>query len=406
MTIDVSPAIAANGLVFYFDEKNRYRSYLGMPKVNVFGEPNNFSGASWTKTNTTASFITNIPSFTTPSRFGAGALDAVHYLVETSATGQHYAAQSLSLGSGLQYTISVYAKAGERSVLWLNIQNEPISSFNLANGTFTANGNVCEMTYIDNGWYRCSAKITSTATSTRLVYIGIASGGVISYTGTAGYGIYLRQAQFELGGLTQHVTGTRTATNNCYDLISTAALTANNMSFDETGAIFTGAQYAAIDTTFDVFGNDFTLDTWSKKTSTIKPMMIAGRASPFIAYQNDNSIQFASFQLNGGYVDLRSTSTVTNDEYHHISCTNSYNTDSKITTMTIYIDGKADASTTFNGTFYNIHSGFDFAIGSYYTGSSEGYNLEGSIPNVKIYNRALSAEEVYQNYLAHREVYT
>ncbi len=404
MTIAYNTSIAApSNLVFYYDEKNRYRGFLGKPKTNLFAEPNNFSGASWTKTLTNASVIENIPSPIWPRGDAPGAISSIHYLTETSTTGQHYASQSIALTSGVTYVVSVYAKAEERTQIWLNLQGQAISFFNLANGTITANGNTCEMTYYGDGWYRCSAAIVSTATSTRLVYIGIANGGISSYTGVNGYGVNLRQAQLEIDDLTQHVTGTRT--NSTRNMINGSILTSNNMSFSESGAIFTGAQYAAINSTFDAFGNDYTLDTWSKIT-TPGVNMIVGRASPFLAYQSDNSIQFASFQLNGGYVDMRSIGTVTTGEWHHISATHSYDTDSKITTMRIYIDGELDNTQTFNGSFNNIHGGFDFAIGAYYVGSPELYNMNGSISNVKVYNKALTSEEVYQNYIAHKEVYS
>lgn len=407
MTIAYNTSIAApSNLVFYYDEKNRYRGFLGKPKTNLFAEPNNFGGASWTKTNTTVSTFTVTTTPIWPRGYAPDVTASLHYLVETATAGQHYASQSIALTSGTTYVVSVYARAEERTQIWLNLQGEAISFFNLANGTITANGNICEMTYYGDGWYRCSAAILSTATSTRLVYVGIANGGVSSYTGTNGYRVILRQAQLETTDLTQHVTGTRTTADNCYSLLSTTPLTANNMSFSESGAIFTGAQYAAINSTFDAFGNDYTLDTWSKFTTT-GVNMIAGRASPFLAYQADNRIQFASVQPNGNYVDMRSIGTVTAGEWHHISATHGYDTDSKITTMRIYIDGKFDSAMTFNGSFNNsVHSGFDFAIGAYYTGSPELYNMNGSISNVKVYNKALTNEEVYQNYIAHKEVYS
>ncbi len=408
MTVGLINPIVSDGLVFYFDEKNRYRSYLGTPVTNLFTVPNNFDNVAWTNSGLAITQLSDgSPSYIDPSGFASQGDQAAYYVAETAVTAQHYIAQSIALTSGVTYTISVYAKAAERTSIWLSLQGQGVSIFNLANGTVSqAGGATCDMKNLGNGWYRCSSTVVSNATSTRLAYVGV--NNATSYLGVANNGVYMSRAMLQVGALTQYVGATaRTNLTTCYDLISATTATANNVVLAESGITFTGSQYSAIDSTFSTFGNNFTLEAWVNMTPNTRGNMIMGRASPYISIVPPGRIRFASLSLYSaaGYVGLDSIRTISTNEFHHISCTHYYNTDAGQTEMRIYIDGVFDSSYRFNGPFYNLHSTFQLSIGSFFVGAPDLFNFEGKIPNAKVYNRALSIDEVYQNYLAHKKVY-
>ena len=113
MTIALNNSIVTDGLAFYFDEKNRYRGYLGKPITNLFTSPNNFDAAAWTKGAVNVTRLDDTRSFTDPSTYAASGNHAIYYVDETTASSQHYLGQSIALSSGVTYVLSVYARASE-----------------------------------------------------------------------------------------------------------------------------------------------------------------------------------------------------------------------------------------------------------------------------------------------------
>jgi hypothetical protein len=124
-------------------------------------------------------------------------------LVENSSGTTHYTHQVLLPISGTAYTLTVYAKAAERSTLWLGngVSGGGRLGYNLVAGTVvdgttsTSNGSI---TPVGNGWFRCSLTVTANATTAGQIQIGMtnaADAAVISYTGDGTSGIYIWGAQ-------------------------------------------------------------------------------------------------------------------------------------------------------------------------------------------------------------------
>jgi hypothetical protein len=102
-----------------------------------------------------------------------------------------------------------------------------------------------------------------------------------------------------------------------------------------------------------------------------------------------NKIRFWAYNANGL---LDSNSSIINGVWYNIVST--YNNTSKL--QTIYINGVLDNSNTYSQTFVvsnvsNLQIGGSQVLGGY---------LNGNIAQTSIYNRALSATEVLQNYNA------
>ena len=128
-------------------------------------------------------------------------------LAETATTGWFSLYQETPLPYGTPYTISVYAKAAERSYVYLafgaNPENAAVS-FDLTNGVVgTAQLNVTayNIESAGNGWWRCWATAT-TPYGSGVCQIGVsANSGMTSYAGTAGSGVLIYGAQLETGSV-------------------------------------------------------------------------------------------------------------------------------------------------------------------------------------------------------------
>jgi hypothetical protein len=125
-------------------------------------------------------------------------------LIENNTTNVHGFARgggSESLVTGLVYTFSVYAKAGERSFAYLQAtSNFAKTYFNLSTGVVSAtgSGHTASITAAGNGWYRCAITFTSDTTNNSIRAIGMAAAsGIESYAGDGTSGIYLWGAQLE-----------------------------------------------------------------------------------------------------------------------------------------------------------------------------------------------------------------
>ena len=156
----------------------------------------------WNKTNATVSAnVTTAPNGTTTA----------DKIVENSTNANHYINQSVTNTNGL-LTYSIYAKASERTFLYVNafatIPNnftyQPNAFFDLANGTIgTTSSCNASIQSVGNGWYRCVIQCTSvfpssSATVTFYNYTATAN-GINSYQGDGTSGIFVWGAQLVEG---------------------------------------------------------------------------------------------------------------------------------------------------------------------------------------------------------------
>ena len=121
-------------------------------------------------------------------------------LKENTANGNHFMFKDFNLSSGQTYTISVFAKKngvnrnlrfGDGGVGWSSGFNV---SFDLTNGTADSGG-VIES--YGNGWYRCSVKGTTSATTSRLIVYNATN--QTSYQGDGSSGVFFYGFQIEQG---------------------------------------------------------------------------------------------------------------------------------------------------------------------------------------------------------------
>jgi hypothetical protein len=163
---------------------------LTKPNLALYSEQ--FDDSVWSKNNI------SVTQNATTSPDGTQNADKI---VEDTATGGHSVYQAISVTSGAVYTLSIFAKAAERSRVWVDIYGGYNAAvFDLNSGTVIAvsSGVSAVMTSFGNGWWRCV--VTATAPDpTAYINIGPTIGSTTnnSYTGNGTSGIYIWGAQFE-----------------------------------------------------------------------------------------------------------------------------------------------------------------------------------------------------------------
>jgi len=203
--------------------------------TNLVFQSQDFDNASWSKTRTTVTAnATTAPDSTAT---------AEKLIEDTSVTTSHFISQNQTLTANLFYTMSVYAKASERSRIVLRVGNSanwttgtPSVGFNLSTGTlFSVSGDSTSsgtIQPIGNGWYRCSitAQFGTTTASGGLV-INLDNSTSINYTGDGTSGVYIWGAQIETGSLaSSYIKTTTAAVTRAADVITGSGLVYTNVT--------------------------------------------------------------------------------------------------------------------------------------------------------------------------------
>jgi hypothetical protein len=175
-------------------------------RTNLLVRSEEFNEAAWTKTR--ASITAN--AIVAPD----GTLTADKLVEDTTASNTHFINRSVTVSGSTNYTLSVFTKAGERSLVFLRFgPNASIegglgasAAFDLSAGVILgAQAGTATISNVGNGFYRCSltaltaSGVTSTQPEIRLLPPGWAWGATSNYTGDGTSGIYIWGAQLEAG---------------------------------------------------------------------------------------------------------------------------------------------------------------------------------------------------------------
>lgn len=158
-------------------------------RTNLLTYSEGFDTAAWTKSNATVTANTIVAP--------DGTLTG-DKLVENTANSDHRVGQPSGVVGGSE-TLSVYAKAAERSWMVFQLGSNSVAYFNLANGTLgNVTGGTATITAVGNGWYRCSITGIRATNLNNLIFMTTGN-GVATYTGDGFSGIYIWGAQLEAG---------------------------------------------------------------------------------------------------------------------------------------------------------------------------------------------------------------
>lgn len=174
-------------------------------RVNLLTKSEQFDGSAWTKSNSSVS----VDAVAAP--LGTITADKI---VENSASSEHYAGyEALAKAASVTCTLTVYAKAAERTRLTVNFRGGTVSdgaevTANLAAGTLgtaSVSGGMtspsASITDVGGGWYRCSLTATTDSGTVLSSRLKLHNGSSVNYVGDGASGAYVWGVQLELGSV-------------------------------------------------------------------------------------------------------------------------------------------------------------------------------------------------------------
>jgi hypothetical protein len=347
-------------------------SYRGQPTTNTVGTLNSFNPLdlyTWASSGNTSTWSRDTTIF--PSPVNGIPLKEVSSGTDSYSSTYNNPGNNISAASsGQTWTVSVYAlaAAGTNLQVWIFGANSSGNYIELDAQSFTATG----------VWQRISISMTFTNGSTAYVQARVA-------TATNGATVWWDGLQVEQKSYpTQFTTGTRSATQGLLPLIGNASLDISTVSFTSNAQM-------TFDGTDDFFNIPINFGTVTQYTIEYVAFLGAEGKMPIAGRTNNNFYKFGDYSwyyTHGGV----------GDEFYHeqspaisgyIHCVITYDGSLvRVWRNGYYAGAKASSGTA------NFSDGFK--IGYWVGGGS--FAWSGPIPITKIYNVALSPDQVQQNY--------
>ena len=395
MSLINTSSIVSNGLLFSFDT-NSIRSYPGPNITNVLTEltPRGIYTDSNRYIALTGTERQYIPSI--------GWVDNVKYVDIMNDYGNVYG----SGGSGnccpslftygnfnvLPSTLYTYG------ILYKSVTGYTNGNF-MYHYEYGASGYITEYgvhstgnrTHLGDGWYWAWGTITTNASTNRF-----ADSGMWYYDYKNYNRVYVAKVLLAAGNWTglhpkywPDVASSRSSSKALLDITGNSTLDTTSTAYDTSGnVVFNGSGYIDVPTNFGTVGS-YTISFWARRDAESK-MPIAGRVGTTFYWYGDNSWAYTHGGTWGERYYSKPTSIPLGTWGHYcVTYTGSL--------ITIYRQGIYQDQVASTGTA-DFSQGF--RIGSW--AGSAGYQYSGLINNMQIYNRALTASEVKQNFNAHR----
>jgi hypothetical protein len=393
----------------YLDASNT-KSLADVPSRNLITWSEDFTNGTWKTSNISVTANQSV----SPS--GLQDADLVDDGVVTNT--QHWLYQNPTFLYNTTYTLSVFTKYISRKYMTINIYNGVTSQYvdyDILNGVvYGTTGDVtATIQSYGNSWYRLSYTRTIAATGTPNFRIAMADDfGSETYTGSNKQ-VYLYGAQLELGSVattyipTTTVAVSRTPTwtdlsrggnngtltnNPTYDYSNGGGIVLTN-TFNTTGSSVT--QRVVVPNSPSIrFTTGMSADIWfypngSTQPSTLPRLLEKGDFYLLIFQTLPSNLSFNVSSIAGGRSITSINSPITNTT--RINVTTTY--DGQISK--IYINGVLNNTTDWGSVSLISPTSTDLSIGDNF-GWVRTFN--GTIYSTKLYNRALSASEVLQNY--------
>ena len=403
MATSGGPNITTEGLVFGYDigyplvssSSDTYKFNRGEPTTNLLTsteqDPRNWSGRPTADKTLLSETYLGLPVYRLADADGVDPDVYVdNYQNVTAETG---------LTEGDTYVFSFYFRV---------IQNNNIADTLANNCAWVwyagSTDSIFWNDYNLNTWYKAELQATVGATYSQLLPRIDYDNSIVDICGL----------QFEKKShATPFTTGTRSVSGSLIDLTRTTDIDLTNVSFDSNAQMTFDGTDDNIDLgdVLDMGTGDLTVEAVFKRTSNnnasqwIMSKSYAGGA--ISRYWVDNfwhsgnsvyKLRFGASWNSTSHTDYLGNQTLNLDQWYSICVV--VDRDDKVF---LYIDGELDAShniSTYSG--HNSNSSLPYRIGSYTAGNqtSPYGSLSGHIPVYKHYNRALSAQEVKENYNA------
>jgi hypothetical protein len=359
----------------------------GAPTVNYIPSPFNYSLYAYASG----------PVDTTTLNERGKVINVKRYTVTQAVNTARAAIFPTGLTTGTAYTFSFKWKYNG------SITSSPTVGVSAAKGNPEGGANNNSFTSetantisIGGGWYLTTYTFTfaSVPTGKAMLTFGLNTGSTAGFVNET-FDIY--EAQFEVKSFkSPYTAGTRSSTQSLTDLTRTTNIDVSNVSFDSTGQpTFDGTNdYIAVTNLLASesigAGTQLTISLWLNcdQYGNRMPFSTGQSGNDRIYYWTENSLN--TWRV-GNY-----TSTTGHGSLPSVG--NWFNTVLVIdgTNITVYLNGQEDYTGSYTGFTTEHYATF----GRH--GATSSYYYDGKIANAKIYNRALSADEVQQNYRAYK----
>ena len=374
MSASANPDIVDDGLVFLYDTDDG-KSYKGEPTTNVIAGTNliNTVGGTYT-TNTT--------------------VDGVRILENNQVNNSHVMWNGatgfiVTCSAGAYVTVSAEYKTN--CTIRMRFRDNPYDSQYDIDGGNIATISEQSVDIDTNGeWKRYSLTAqTSTANPDLWWYIA-------DYRSNNEFGrVEIRNWQVEVKShATQFVNGTRSATQGLIDRTGNETITLSNLSYDSNAQMSFDGTDDNLRISDPNVGTSFSIevvikvDNYSNGPIFISPNSVG--IDHFFRVNSNGTIRANFVEIADSSSDgYTSTTAINTGEYYHVVISKTPSNG------TIYVNGVAEDSHT--PTLSAAAWTGDWRIGARWNNT---FNLNGEIPILKVYNQALTAAEVTQNYNA------
>jgi len=397
-----------------------------------------------------------------------GTLTASKLVGNNGVTGRKSVYQNKTITANTNYTYSVYLKKAEfdSATIWFDVPGTtPFAyqgSASLANLTLgTVSGSQTSITNVGNGWYRCATTASSNVSSVNFQVSQGDPNGVGTPAGNGTSGIFIWGEQLELGntatiyqpiaaantlvttGMAQRVdNGGNMYVSNIFDEFTGAPVADSSLllwadaaqpgSYPGTGTTWTdlsvntnNATLSTVTFNNDQFGGRMTFNGsssaaslvtskfntpytgktvfvvarmnsagWTAGVATYRAMFGSGdvnRNFNFYVFKNSSDTFQLHFSTPGAATQTGVLAGLTNDTWFIAAVTNSS------TAATYYLNGSSVYTTAATLSQY-------LTTTAEYIGRADNY-WYGDIAQVMVYSRALSADEISDNYNALKRRY-
>ena len=331
-------------------------------------------------------------------------------LIPTSGSALHRFYYTFQYISGSVYTFSCYAKAGNRTQFAAQLSftalgsNWRTATFNLVGtgSVASSNGNAGvspTIINVGNGWYRCTFTNICTTNSSDQLAFGY---NCNNYNGDGTTDIEVWGAQMNLGTTALPYQQVTTYPTRWLDLSPTFASSSlingsyyNIYSIPTKAMTFDGVDDYTTCAPYKTGNNNLTISLWSKIITALSGDRVTiifgkdGTTNECLGLYYRASSNYLRVTMWGADPPDYNTSFVKDTNWHNDVMVYNNNT------VLVYRDGVADAngaqSRTLNFTLNRLLIGAALAASTY---------ANVSVSNVIMYNRALSASEILQNYNA------
>lgn len=373
MSLNHSPAVVTDGLQFYYDAANNKNVTTG---TNLLASTDL---SSFPTTGVTATVNASISPDGTMTACLMTAIGPTNLFYQGFVTS--------TVGTGQLYS-SIYAKAGTSIYFVFNSYYVGDTEVNIT-FTLTGNGSTDAPTqsiikFVGDGWYLCTIFTPARVNAGTIGYYRVWPAGRPASSGSVYFwGPTLKNSFTDL-------VGNNTLTPNvlAYDSANNGA-----MSFNGTSSYLIAPENSALNTQTP------SVEVWVKTNSISQNgvWFVKGNInSQYSLFQEGGNIMWR--QYNGATLTnlTAPVSNINTSQYAHIVAT--YTSGAR----KIYINGVLVASDTASFTIFNAGNGISIGVSGGYTLGSPIYYYNGNIAIVKVYNKALSASEVSQNFNALR----